>query len=631
MMIDSFLTQHSLLAAMASFLMVAVLPGFLLWRIVGLNLSWLTWPAALAISLVINFQLVFYLTLLGAFNLYVLASLVLFSLGASAYLARKRLDYCHAPALEIEASCARATLHSAPVALGICLAVVTTSMLLMRISDEQSWVFEAWDAVISWNRWALDWYQGGFPRNTYGYPQLIPSAWAATYVWFNSGHVEFVAKGLMMLFPFGVMAVFLDMFLRTRSTAPLYALVFWPIVLLRIFPDIIDSGYVDIPVAFFILLSAYVLNLSHVGLLRRDRAWLLAAIFSAGAVLTKQAGWLAFIFLLIALASQMRSASLGYWKDVRRALLFFFLLTIPALVYQYYGILKGTDPSNVQYLTSAMHAGQTLPERFIRAVFKDTAYAIDIFLPTPIGVILLFVLFLSSILSPAGRRCWFVCILPYYAVWALFFSYDLRNLMPAMPFLCFGLGLGVQTITQCFFPHKQSKIVNARKPSYKEGDKFRVVLITLGLFLMGSALPKITRNSLVKLNETRHVQSGDVGLNKALMDYSRSPGFDGEIFSTYTPVATIEGLREHFFSTPDKPSSPLEFRVALKESNSICYILGLIPENERFNYIVFHVGLLRGVVDHALEYGDLSLLAETDQFRFMKVICPAGRINRSIN
>jgi hypothetical protein len=49
-------------------------------------------------------------------------------------------------------------------------------------------IFGEGDVSISWNRWAGIWSHGLFPTASYGYPQLIPTLWAVTYIF--TGSVE---------------------------------------------------------------------------------------------------------------------------------------------------------------------------------------------------------------------------------------------------------------------------------------------------------------------------------------------------------------------------------------------------------------------------------------------------------
>lgn len=47
-------------------------------------------------------------------------------------------------------------------------------------------IFQGSDVSVSWNPWALIWSRGLFPTGSYGYPQFIPTTWAATYVFTGS-------------------------------------------------------------------------------------------------------------------------------------------------------------------------------------------------------------------------------------------------------------------------------------------------------------------------------------------------------------------------------------------------------------------------------------------------------------
>jgi len=47
-------------------------------------------------------------------------------------------------------------------------------------------IFQGSDVSVSWNVWALIWSNGLFPTGSYGYPQFIPTTWAATYIFTGS-------------------------------------------------------------------------------------------------------------------------------------------------------------------------------------------------------------------------------------------------------------------------------------------------------------------------------------------------------------------------------------------------------------------------------------------------------------
>ncbi|MET3968726.1 hypothetical protein [Bradyrhizobium sp. S3.9.1] len=52
-------------------------------------------------------------------------------------------------------------------------------------------VFQGSDVSVSWNVWALIWAEGKFPQSL-GYPQLIPTIWAVTYI-FTGSDIQYFA------------------------------------------------------------------------------------------------------------------------------------------------------------------------------------------------------------------------------------------------------------------------------------------------------------------------------------------------------------------------------------------------------------------------------------------------------
>ena len=62
-------------------------------------------------------------------------------------------------------------------------------------------IFIGSDVLVSWNVWATIWSQGNFPVSSYGYPQLIPTLWAVTYIFTGSPEQYFafyIYIGLIM-------------------------------------------------------------------------------------------------------------------------------------------------------------------------------------------------------------------------------------------------------------------------------------------------------------------------------------------------------------------------------------------------------------------------------------------------
>ena len=69
-------------------------------------------------------------------------------------------------------------------------------------------VFSHWDAVVSWNRWAVELYDGTF-QGSRGYPLAVPILWSIVYVVAEETNVQTLAKYICVYWPFvGGLALF---------------------------------------------------------------------------------------------------------------------------------------------------------------------------------------------------------------------------------------------------------------------------------------------------------------------------------------------------------------------------------------------------------------------------------------
>ena len=165
-------------------------------------------------------------------------------------------------------------------------------------------IFQQWDAVVSWNRWAVDWAANRLPYATSIYPQLLPTNLSLSYVFMQSSEVWIFAKAFQFLFCLMLLLAMLDLariegkFGYVPGVVITYGLL---VALLRF--RMLSSGYADVPLAFFALASVYVLMLARSTSDRRAGAKFLmpGAVLAAGAALTKQTGlYVAAIYPVLA-------------------------------------------------------------------------------------------------------------------------------------------------------------------------------------------------------------------------------------------------------------------------------------------------------------------------------------------
>lgn len=619
------LAAHGLVAGVVGLLQIGVLPGLAVLASLR-DIGWMMRSVlALCISLVLNFELSFLLVALGAFNVTALTvsfvlQLLLWLILARGLARNGALSSSYVTPLP-QRTVAQSWLHAAGslTALGMLLWLVV--VLLGHIPS----AFSAWDTVVSWNRWSLDWYEGQFPRHTYGYPQLIPASWATVYLWLDNSRIDMFAKAFMGLFPVGVAIVFFDRYWRFRQFASLVAAVLWCLLVIRVFPDLMDSGYVDMAVTFFIAVTAYLLVLIHRQQLPSRVGWFLVACVASAAVLTKQSGVLApllamggFFWTKRAPPDTIRSR-VGDFVCLLGVML---VLVSPWFIHLYVQFSSGSDASNVSYVTSNIYGNELPMARVWRSVTQTLPAALS-----PLGSAdwLLgggTLLLLLALRDPMGRVSALITV-TYSLVWAAFFSYDIRNVLPAVPFACLAMGIGLEQgllwvlnpgVLDWKLPWRI--VQTAGKPGFQ--------LVAAMAFPLGVALilPNLSVSELSAKNESLRRQEIDAALNQKLLDYAASPGFDGKVMTSYAPFASIEGLREHVWLRPENPSPSKAMINMLNQGVPMCTVVEIMPGSKDVQYLLLHTSLFPTMIEQSLRQGQLQLIFQKSGLRLMRMTCP---------
>jgi len=189
------------------------------------------------------------------------------------------------------------------VILGIAWAVFliwalfSLAWAISYLSDNLGTVFKIVDSVVSWNHWATEWFSNTHPLDTKRYAQLIPTNFSVTYSFMRSDQIQFFAKGFMPLFAIYIILMMLDLGLAHKNLGYIIGLVATRYILNRFYWMFISSGYVDVAVAFFTMLTVYAL-LKSSKLHDEDlqvKYVFFGFVFAAGTALTKQNGLLVFV------------------------------------------------------------------------------------------------------------------------------------------------------------------------------------------------------------------------------------------------------------------------------------------------------------------------------------------------
>ncbi len=512
-------------------------------------------------------------------------------------------------------------LHWLSLSSALALLVFAGSFMALLLTVVGHWpgAFEGWDAVFSWNRWAKDWSRGAWPFLTWDYPQLVPANWSVLYLWLRSTEIEPFARVWMGLFPLALLLTFLALFLYWRHWTLLLAGAVMTPLLLGPYGYVLDSGYVDVALTFATLLTAHWVLMAQHDVARAERWLLYASTAAAMALLTKQSGLLALMLLLWGcwrLRAQDR-----VWL---RPMIVLVVLTAPWYVLRW---LHAADDSVLSYVTRDIYGGETLPARLARALTQTLPAVIGLGSNKALAAAIALIAATGIALSLRNRNGRFCAVIGVgtLLMWAALFSYDGRNLLPAIPLVLLAVAYGFGSLRLPALDNKMPILLPQLKALRCIAPYASVGLIML--VLMGSFLPASRDRWQLQTNELRK-HTGLAALNQQLIAFVSTPGFDGKILTTYPPLAAISELRPYYFMDYGASHMQPLTAAALSAGRPLCDVLLTIAGSSTIQYLLLHKSAFPAVINKALADGSLQLELGADP-RLMKVQCPLAAADSS--
>jgi len=390
-------------------------------------------------------------------------------------------------------------------------------------------VFTQWDAIVSWNHWANEWYSGLFPTQTSHYAQLIPTNFAVTYAFLQGTQVQIFAKSFMPLFNLFILGMMLDLGLETKNSGYMIGLVATRFILKKFLGEYISSGYVDVALAFFALIPIYVLIKAQNTADQKTQLryiWL-GGILSAGTALTKQNGlFIFFVYPILAYFLVVKKIDRFSLKEKTTLLAKIFLVSLaiilPWYLFNQVRILTGDNASNLAYLIGDRHDGRTLTHRFTRAVDLLDVY---VYL---YPLILVFLPFLDS----TFRWISLTILIPYSLIWVFAFSIFPRNLSIALPYLGMVTGICGQMILEVF-----GKLLLKLKVGRIK--IYVLIIFMIIMVIIGGLL--ITDARIIDLQTGQQKEIIISAINHQIYDYFDELGHFEPIMTNY-PIQYLPGL-----------------------------------------------------------------------------------------
>lgn len=467
-------------------------------------------------------------------------------------------------------------------------------LVLFGVKWYHEWgaVFESYDAIASWNRWALEWSANHWPNLTWNYPQLLPANWSLAYVITGAREGELFARCLMGAFPALILLAILELQRRLREPWLAVGAIAASTMLSRCFWGTQFDGYADVPVAALGFAGISFQLLAREGL--RPRHSLLAAALCYGtACVTKQAGLITTTCGIVWLFTDGRPRSAFKECGSRGKLALVLLILVGLHWYVIHSVVSalhlgskdGEDLHLIQVLTVHIHKGRNLLERAEFGLHLLAAHLQPAALWASLALLLV-----AAVWHPRGVRVVGYFVLPALVVWLLGFSYDIRNLAAGIPPACLAMGFGAEALAKRFSSKRERLSAAAFAPQVSASRSRAVGVAFLAgaaaILLMGAWWMPNEKLRGHFLKARRH--AGSYRLNKLIAEKAGAkdrvltsylqltiqPSFTKRVTYLATPLQN-DGLEERLRTYPwivmeDKLSDEQEaVRARLQEQKTI--------------------------------------------------------------
>ena len=458
-------------------------------------------------------------------------------------------------------------------------------------------VFTQWDAVVSWNRWATNWFSGIFPTRTHRYAQLIPTNFAVSYAFLGGVKIQFFAKSIMPLFNLFILLLMFDLGLEYKNSGYFIGVVATRYIIKKFLGEYIASGYVDVALAFFTFVTVYTLlkAKNQKNQSQMVRYLRIGFIFAAGAALTKQNGLFVFgLYPLLAYSIIQKDLDeLNKKQQIRNLTKWFAIslcIILPWYLFNEYRIFTGSLDTNVGYLIGGRHEGRDLLDRFMRAVGLLEKYSF----------LYIFILLMLPFLESTLIWITLALLIPYSLIWAVAFSTFARNLAIALPLLGMMTGLSAQKLVEY-----TSKLTLKLK---LDQLKIYFVIGIIALIAIISSL-FVPDSSLINHQEEQQKEILLSFINHQIYDYFEKIGHFEPIMTNY-PISHLPGMEDLQIDI-DNFSNASVYHQVIDSHPEVSLIL--VFENRADEQVLQEI-------TQKLENGDFELIFKDGKYSLIKII-----------
>lgn len=462
---------------------------------------------------------------------------------------------------------------------------------LKRLTNNIGTVFNTWDAVMSWNTWAITWARGLMPNVQLTYPQLLPLNLSLTYLLMDNYQVVLFAKAIMPIFALLTVLTVFELAIEEKKYGYFLAVILVYFLYKNFLGEYIADGYADIPVAFMAL-TALVPYLRNGTLSTNRKDYVLSILIAAAAGLTKQVG----LFVLILLPIFVILSEKGIDKKTVGKLFAWcgvgILLVLPWYLPIGLQVVNDFAKSGFAHYISHSTQVQGSSSPFVRIFEAITGLG-------KYAILYLFLIPTWFLLNKKQKLLSGLFVIPFTILWAIVASYSERNLSITFVFVAILCGIAIENMMEWLFSLFEK---------IKFGRLLGLSLIVLLIVPLGYFAWKNSDEKLINLWKTEQSQIFSPEINNAIYGMDRSDPSCKKIITNY-PVRFLPGLED---MQTNSYFDDYEFYETLTKKAEICWILVPNYSNKQ----------ITDEIDNKLASGEYQLLFSSDNwvpYRLIKI------------
>ncbi len=389
------------------------------------------------------------------------------------------------------------------------------TLIIFALYKNSGNVFYAWDAVVSYNEWAIKFSEGYYPGGMIR-PYLIPKIWSMIYVFSSNSDVTLFSKFSTFLFPSLILLMCLDEILIYKKIRDFVKLILF-CIFFYLKKNFILTGYVDIPLVSLIYSFFYFYR-------RKQISMSCYAIF-LGFTIKLSAIFIFFYFII--------SKNKYLIKKI----------ILSTSIFLYFIFLYHSKLDN--FFSAAIFNEMDQNKNFnLIYTFK---YSLEMLLNQNLIYFLVFSLF-GLFINNFTRLILLLYIIPGWVYWSLLLSYDDRNFLFLIPGLIIINSIVIEKFLLKIFPQISNLIYVFDKTIFRSINfKFNSKILFLTIVILISTTLVFNDSSVIKYNELKkNKMIGNTLMNKKLIELIKNNQLTSKNFITdFQLIFFVPALKEY--------------------------------------------------------------------------------------